>query len=54
MSSNKELFSFTFGESQPPYFGEITVTADKIGTDILLGIEFIKLNDGLVVTSNII
>ena len=44
---------FEFGESQLPYFGGITVTGDKIGSDILLGIEFIKFNDGLVATDSI-
>ena len=44
---------FEFGESQQPYVGGLTVTGDKIGTDILLGIEFIKFNDGLVATDSI-
>ena len=43
---------FEFGESEQPYVGGLTVTGDKIGTDILLGIEFIKFNDALVATSN--
>ena len=45
---------FEFGESEQPYVGGLTVTGDKIGTDILLGIEFIKFNDDLVATSNIL
>lgn len=43
---------FTFGESQQPYVGGLTVSSDKIGTDILLGIESIKFNDGLVATNS--
>jgi len=44
---------FTFGVSQSPYFGGITVTGDGIGTDTLLGIEFLKFDDALVATSDI-
>ena len=44
---------FTFGVSQPPYFGGLTVTGDGIGTDTLLGIEFLKFDDALVATSDI-
>ena len=44
---------FTFGESQQPYVGGLTVTGDKIGTDILFGIESIKFNDGLIAINSI-
>ncbi|MGB6298669.1 MAG: calcium-binding protein, partial [Rivularia sp. (in: cyanobacteria)] len=44
---------FTFGVSSEPYFGGITVTGDGIGTDILLGIEFLKFDDGLIAASDI-
>ena len=44
---------FTFGESQQPFAGGLTVTGHEIGTDILLGIEFIKFKDGLVATNSI-
>lgn len=44
---------FTFSISQQPYVGGLTVTGDGIGTDILLGIELIKFDDGLVATNSI-
>ena len=44
---------FTLGESQQPFVGGLTVTGEGIGTDILLDIEFIKFNDGLVATDSI-
>jgi len=44
---------FTFGVSSEPYFGGITVTGDGIGTDILLGIEFLKFDDALIAASDI-
>ncbi|MEO1761022.1 MAG: calcium-binding protein [Cyanobacteria bacterium J06629_18] len=44
---------FTFGVSEAPYFGGITVKGHGIGTDTLLGIEFLKFNDALVATSDI-
>ena len=48
-----EQSDFEFGVSQQPYIGGITVSSNQIGTDILLGIEFIKFDDGLVATNSI-
>ena len=44
---------FTFGVSEFPFAG-LTVSGTGIGTDTLIGIEFIKFDDGVVATSDII
>ncbi len=44
---------FTFGQSSSPFFG-LTVTGTGVGTDILIDIEFLKFDDGLVATSGVL
>ena len=47
-----ELAEFTFGESEALFAG-LTVTADEVGTDILIDIEFLKFDDVLISTDSI-
>ena len=47
-----ELAEFTFGESEALFAGS-TVTGDKVGTDILIDIEFLKFDDVLISTDSI-
>ncbi|MEO0841206.1 MAG: hypothetical protein AAF063_20150, partial [Cyanobacteria bacterium J06643_5] len=48
-----EQSEFTFGVSEATFAGGLTVSGSGIGTDTLIGIEFIKFSDGLVATDSI-
>ncbi|MEO1763604.1 MAG: hypothetical protein AAFR83_16920 [Cyanobacteria bacterium J06629_18] len=49
-----EQSEFTFGVSEAPFAGGLTVSGSGIGTDTLIGIEFIKFDDGVVAISDIL
>jgi hypothetical protein len=50
---NGNFSEFTFGTSKETFIG-LTVTGPGAGTDILIGIEFLKFNDRLVATDSIV